>query len=96
MTADLETYGFPPGYFIIRSVASKRLLDVTMDAIEDGTEVVLWPEKDSSIVESKPCVATIVQIAQFSLSKPVEARTPITRFVAAILIAQCRLLFILF
>ncbi|KAJ7157164.1 WD40 repeat-like protein [Mycena filopes] len=49
----LDTHGFPPGYFIIRSVASNRLLDVTMDDIEDGTEVVLWPEKDTSIVETR-------------------------------------------
>ncbi|KAJ6541801.1 WD40-repeat-containing domain protein [Mycena capillaripes] len=49
----LETYGFPPGYFVIRSVASKRLLDVTADDIEDGTEVLLWPEKDTSIVETR-------------------------------------------
>ncbi|KAJ7492080.1 hypothetical protein FB451DRAFT_1216908 [Mycena latifolia] len=53
MTANLETYGFPTGYFIVRSVASNRLLDVTMDAIEDGTELVLWPEKDTSIVETR-------------------------------------------
>jgi len=55
MTADmqLETYGFPPGYFVIRSVASNRLLDVSMDDIEDGTEILLWPEKDSSIVETR-------------------------------------------
>jgi hypothetical protein len=54
MTADLllETYGFPPGYFVIRSVASNRLLDVSADDIEDGTEVLLWPEKESSLVES--------------------------------------------
>ncbi|KAJ6611484.1 WD40-repeat-containing domain protein [Mycena sp. CBHHK59/15] len=53
MTADLQTYGFPAGYFVIRSVASNRLLDVTMDDIEDGTDLVLWPEKDSSIVETR-------------------------------------------
>ncbi|KAJ7664936.1 hypothetical protein B0H17DRAFT_1091237 [Mycena rosella] len=53
MTADLETFGFPPGYFIVRSVASNRLFDVSMDGIEDGTEVVLWPEKDTSIVETR-------------------------------------------
>ncbi|KAJ7455933.1 hypothetical protein B0H11DRAFT_2066334 [Mycena galericulata] len=53
MTADLQTSGFPTGYFIVRSVASNRLLDVTMDAIEDGTDLVLWPEKDSSIVETR-------------------------------------------
>ncbi|KAF8808014.1 hypothetical protein BYT27DRAFT_7190105 [Phlegmacium glaucopus] len=51
-TADIDTTGFPPGYFIIRSVASDRLLDVTMDYIEDGTEIGLWPEKEKSLVES--------------------------------------------
>lgn len=55
MTADIynDLLGFPPGYFIIRSVATNRLLDVTMDDIADGTELHLWPEKDSSLVESK-------------------------------------------
>ncbi|KAJ7143827.1 hypothetical protein C8R44DRAFT_758985 [Mycena epipterygia] len=55
MTADLETetYGFPAGYFVIRSVASNRVLDVSMDSIEDGTDVVLWPEKDSALVERR-------------------------------------------
>jgi hypothetical protein len=52
MTAHERTYGFPAGYFIIRSVATNRLLDVTMDNIEDGTEIILWPEKDTSLVES--------------------------------------------
>jgi hypothetical protein len=51
MTAD-DTSGFPPGYFVIRSVACARLLDVTMDEIEDGTEIALWPEKEKSLVES--------------------------------------------
>ncbi|KDR85585.1 hypothetical protein GALMADRAFT_234533 [Galerina marginata CBS 339.88] len=51
-TSDIDTSGFPPGYFIIRSVASNRLLDVTLDDIEDGTEVALWPEKEKSLVES--------------------------------------------
>ncbi|KAJ7070503.1 hypothetical protein C8F01DRAFT_1244238 [Mycena amicta] len=57
MTADpdahLETYGFPPGYFIIRSEGCNRLLDVTADAFEDGTEIALWPEKDKSLVETR-------------------------------------------
>jgi hypothetical protein len=48
----IETSGFPAGYFIVRSVASKRLLDVAGDGIEDGTEIVLWPEKEKSLVES--------------------------------------------
>jgi len=50
--ADIDNTGFPPGYFIIRSVASDRLLDVTSDDIEDGTEIVCWPEKEKSLVES--------------------------------------------
>lgn len=49
---DVDTAGFPPGYFLIRSVASNRLIDVTMDDIEDGTEIGLWPEKEKSLVES--------------------------------------------
>ncbi|KAF8973489.1 hypothetical protein BDZ97DRAFT_1900333 [Flammula alnicola] len=49
---DIETSGFPAGYFVLRSVASNRLLDVTMDDIEDGTEIALWPEKEKSLVES--------------------------------------------
>ncbi|KAF7302912.1 hypothetical protein MKEN_01253500 [Mycena kentingensis (nom. inval.)] len=49
----LETYGFPPGYFVIRSVASNRLLDVTEDGFEDGTEINLWPEKETALVETR-------------------------------------------
>ncbi|KAF9486329.1 hypothetical protein BDN70DRAFT_916172 [Pholiota conissans] len=48
----IETSGFPAGYFVVRSVASNRLLDVTADDIEDGTEIALWPEKEKSLVES--------------------------------------------
>lgn len=51
MTADLQTFGFPPGYFIIRSVTTQRLWDVKADEVEDGTEIALWPEKDNSLVE---------------------------------------------
>lgn len=52
MTADLQTYGFPAGYFVVRSIASNRLLDIEGDGIEDGSEVLLWPEKEKSLVES--------------------------------------------
>ena len=52
MTQTIDTFGFPAGYFILRSVGSNRLLDVTMDDIEDGTEIALWPEKEKSLVES--------------------------------------------
>jgi hypothetical protein len=45
--------GFPEGYFVIRSVASNRLLDVACDEVEDGTALLLWPEKEYSLVESK-------------------------------------------
>ncbi|EKM61355.1 uncharacterized protein PHACADRAFT_85198 [Phanerochaete carnosa HHB-10118-sp] len=49
--ADLRTYGFPPGYFIIKNVATGRLLDVESDLIEDGTPLILWPETETSLVE---------------------------------------------
>ena len=52
-TANIDDTGFPSGYFIVRSVASDRLLDVTMDNTEDGTELGLWPEKEKSLVESQ-------------------------------------------
>lgn len=51
MTADLQTFGFPPGYFVIRSVGASRLWDVGNDDVEDGTEIILWPEKEKSLVE---------------------------------------------
>jgi hypothetical protein len=47
-----ELNGFPPGYFVIRSLANGRMLDVEMDKAADGTPVLLWPEKESSLVES--------------------------------------------
>jgi WD repeat-containing protein 23 len=40
MAADIQTSGFPPGYFIIRSLATDRLLDIEGDGIE-GSLVVL-------------------------------------------------------
>ncbi|CAA7268039.1 unnamed protein product [Cyclocybe aegerita] len=49
---DIDTSGFPTGYFVVCSIGSNRLLDVTMDDIEDGTEIALWPEKEKSLVES--------------------------------------------
>jgi hypothetical protein len=52
MTASAELYGFPSGYFVIRNVANGRLWDVGGDDVEDGIEILLWPEKDKSLVES--------------------------------------------
>ncbi|KAF8628219.1 hypothetical protein AX15_004007 [Amanita polypyramis BW_CC] len=46
------THGFPAGYFVIKSMVSGRVLDVAGDEIEDGTEVLLWMEKEKSLVES--------------------------------------------
>ena len=51
MEADLHTYGFPPGYIIIRNVATNKLLDVESDMVEDGTPLILFPETESSLVE---------------------------------------------
>lgn len=50
--ANAQLFGFPPGYFVIRSLATGRLWDVSADAVEDGTEVILWPEKEHSLIES--------------------------------------------
>ncbi|KAJ7597418.1 WD40 repeat-like protein [Mycena floridula] len=47
-------HGFGEGYFLIRNVGSGgRLLDVIKDLVEDGTEINLWPETESSLVESR-------------------------------------------
>jgi len=52
MTLSAESnYGFPSGYFIIRSLSAGRLFDIELDDVNDGAEVILWPEKESSLVE---------------------------------------------
>lgn len=53
MDADLHTYGFPPGYFVIRSAAANRVLDVDSDEVADDTELILYPETETSLVECK-------------------------------------------
>jgi len=50
--ASSNDLGFPPGCFILRSVSTKRLLDVASDSARDSAPIILWPEKDSSLVES--------------------------------------------
>ncbi|TFK26691.1 hypothetical protein FA15DRAFT_667165 [Coprinopsis marcescibilis] len=52
MTEIVEKSGFPPGYFVIRSAACQRVLDVSNDQVDDGVEIVLWPEKEKSLVET--------------------------------------------
>jgi WD repeat-containing protein 23 len=53
MSANAQLYGFPPGYFVIRNLANGRLWDVGGDDVEDGVEILLWPEKEKSLVESE-------------------------------------------
>ena len=59
LDAELNTYGFPQGYFMLRSLATDRVLDVAQGLLEDGTCVILWPMTETSLVECKPlsCVA---------------------------------------
>jgi WD repeat-containing protein 23 len=55
--ASSNDFGFPPGCFILRSVSTKRLLDVASESVRDSAPIILWPEKDNSLVESKSFVA---------------------------------------
>ncbi|KIM71532.1 hypothetical protein PILCRDRAFT_830279 [Piloderma croceum F 1598] len=64
--ADLQTFGFPTGYFVIRSVATSRLWDVEGDEIKDGTEIALWPEKEKSLVESIKILYASCQVAMLT------------------------------
>lgn len=52
MAYALDNNGFPPGYFVVRSIACNRLLDIDSDSSEDGADVILYPESESSLVES--------------------------------------------
>ena len=49
---DGNARGFPLGYFIIRSLATGKVLDVVDDGTADGTELILYNEKDSTLVET--------------------------------------------
>jgi WD repeat-containing protein 23 len=55
--ASLNDYGFPPGCFVLHSVSSGRMLDVSSHSAQDGAPVILWPETDNSLVEGKPLLA---------------------------------------
>lgn len=81
-TTDIDTTGFPPGYFTIRSAASDRVLDVTMDNIEDGTQIGLWPEKEKSLVESQSSFSIVVNLLSLNLKQPFEIPVPIIRLVS--------------
>ncbi|KIO28807.1 hypothetical protein M407DRAFT_176806 [Tulasnella calospora MUT 4182] len=43
--------GFPGGYFLIKNVGANKVLDVARGEHDDGTDVILWDEKESSLVE---------------------------------------------
>jgi len=47
----IHTLGFPTGYFIIRSMATGKVLDVSTGATADGTPIVLWNQKERMLVE---------------------------------------------
>ncbi|KAI0375121.1 WD40 repeat-like protein [Pilatotrama ljubarskyi] len=52
LPVELNTYGFPQGYFMLRSLGTARVLDVAQGLVEDGTDIILWPATDTSQVES--------------------------------------------
>ncbi|KAI0698404.1 WD40 repeat-like protein, partial [Cerioporus squamosus] len=52
LDAELANYGFPQGYFMLRSIGTGRVLDVCQGLKEDGTAIILWPATESSLVES--------------------------------------------
>lgn len=62
LSADLQTYGFPAGYFVIKNLANDRLLDVESDMVEDGTPLILWPETETSLVEGEWSVGPKVHL----------------------------------
>ncbi|KAG8835604.1 hypothetical protein FRC17_002196 [Serendipita sp. 399] len=48
---DGSARGFPLGYFVIRSIGSGKILDVPDHATTDGAELILFNEKEGSLVE---------------------------------------------
>lgn len=51
ISAPDEDLGFPAGYFVLKNTGSDRMLDVDGGSVDDGTEVLLFPEKEKSLVE---------------------------------------------
>lgn len=43
--------GFPAGYFVLGSVGCDRMADVEGNSNADGSEIIMWPEKEKSLVE---------------------------------------------
>ena len=64
LNVELNSYGFPQGYFMLRCIGAARVLDVAQGFVEDGTDVILWHPTDSSQVE---CKFTPIQQIPFEL-----------------------------
>ena len=77
----MTTHGFPPGYFVIKSVPSDRVLDITGDEVEDGTEMILWVETEKSLVESKDRLFNFQSLASAQLPQLYAIPIPTTRCV---------------
>ena len=56
LQVELNSYGFPRGYFMLRSVGTGRVLDVYQGFSQDGTSLILWPATETSLVECEPRV----------------------------------------
>ena len=81
-----QLFGFPPGYFVIRSVATDRLWDVSSDEVEDGAPIILWPEKEQSLVEGGRfglCYSRSPQAYEYVKASETRKRT--TRSVASLI-----------
>lgn len=63
---DTETLGFPTGYFLIKSIATGRLLDIFKNETRDNAPLALWPAKEQSLVESTPVRPSILLITSVS------------------------------
>ena len=64
LSVELNSYGFPQGYFMLRCIGAARVLDVAQGFVEDGTDVILWHPTDSSQVE---CEFVTFQLISFGL-----------------------------
>lgn len=49
----IQLSGFPVGYFVIKNAASRCVFDINGDNVRDGTEAILYAEKDITMVESE-------------------------------------------
>lgn len=62
ISAPDEDLGFPAGYFVLRNTGSDRMLDVERSGIDDGTEVILFPETEKSLVEGALVLCSVFDV----------------------------------